>query len=128
MADFKLVGYAAMDAASNTSLTSAIKIAPELTHYMIRIPPAAFNATTCTVSILGAETSTATYLPLCYSNNPATSTSSGISYWEAPATAAVSGALVICEGAQFVPGWMKFKFSSTATANTGIQVWAHKFD
>lgn len=129
MATFKLMAIATPDAASNTSLTSAFPVPGEVSHFMIQIPPGTSwcATTTCGINVLGGESSTGSFYDVAYSNNPATSTS-GHAVWSTAGSAAVSGAAIICEALQFVPGFAKLRFLQTVTAATGFKIYARKFD
>lgn len=127
MALQKYVGTLYPDAASNTSLTSAWAVPGEFSHFVVEIPANMLVTTTGNVRWLGAGTVDGTYKQILYSNNPATSTSGGAFVGETPNSAAVSGAMVVCEAFQFTP-FIKAQFSATCTANTGINVYAKKWD
>ena len=130
MADFKKIITAYPDAASNTSLTSAFTVPGEFSHFAINVPAMSVWAATIAcgnVRVLGSPTLTGTYVPVGYSNNPATTTS-GFAVWESGMTACISGGIVICEALQFVP-YAKLQFTGTMTAATSpFIVFGRKFD
>ena len=144
MAIFKQIASASIYAASNCTYTSNFFVPGEFQQFLLRIPPAAnwCSTNTCAVTIeaytLSAPTSA--FYPIGYSNNPATTTSAWF-VWSTAGSAAVSGALVICEALAFVPsvanysgsgdgagGWARLKFSNTATAATDFAIYGRKFD
>ena len=127
MADFKFIASANVDAASNTSLTSAIQIPGGFSHFAIEIPAAMAATATAQLRVLAAATSGGTYRQVVYSNNPATATSGNAFAGEASGSSVLSGAFVINEALMFAP-YVKFQFSATATANTAINVYGRKFD
>lgn len=121
MREFKQIGIAYPDAASGTSLTSALEIPTEFDEYAILVPALAVNtAVCCGVRVLVSDTSTGTYYDVTYSSNPATATSA-FTPWQSPGTAP-SGAMVMCEALRFCPGYAKFQYLTTATANTGAAI------
>lgn len=130
MADFKVIVNAVPDAASNTSLTSAFKVMGEFSHYAIKIAAqTTWSATAAcgNIRVLGSDTLTGTYVPVGYSNNPATTTS-GFALWETGMTACVSGGVVICEALQFTP-FAKLQYTGTMTAAVGqFVIFGRKFD
>jgi len=129
MATFKKIAEATPDAASDTSLTSAFYIPPEFTDFAMSIPPNFANTGTCNVQVLASETKTGTFYPVMFSHMPATSTSNyTAAIWKTNASAACSGAWVISEAFEFVPGWAKLQFVTTCTANTGFVVYGRKND
>lgn len=131
MRTYKLIATAFPDAASDTSLTSAVPIPYEFDEYAILVPPLGANTATCSIRVLGSESQAGTYYDVSYSNQPNTATCSLVNQiWMSPASAAVSGAFVLCEALRFVPGWAKFQYVNTATANTGsaIKVFARMGD
>ncbi len=127
MSDFKFIASANVDAASNTSLTSAIAIPGNFSHFAVEVPQAMGITATCQIRVLGAQTIAGTFREVVYSNNPATSTSGNARAGEISASSVLSGAFVINEALMFAP-FVKFQFSSTATANTALQVYGRKFD
>jgi len=129
MADFKIVANPSLNAASDTSLTSAFTVPGEFSHYAIKVPPLSGWCATvacCNVRIMGSDSPTGTFYDVGYSNNPATTTS-GFALWEMASSSAISGGIVICEALQFTP-YAKLKFTSTATANTAFMIFGRKFD
>lgn len=123
MRQFKLLATAYPNAASNTSLSSAVPIPGEFDEYAILIPPLFAVTATCGVNILVAESSSDTFYPVVYSNSPATATCSLVNQtWQSPASAACTGAMVLCEALRFSPGYAKFNYLNTATANTGAAI------
>lgn len=127
MSDFKFIASANVDAASNTSLTSAIAIPGGFSHFSVEVPAAMAITATAQIRVLGSRTATGTFSEIVYSNNPATSTSGNARAGEISASSVLSGAFVINEALMFAP-FVKFQFSSTATANTAINVYGRKFD
>jgi len=131
MRTYKLIATANPSAASNTSLTSSVPIPAEFDEYAILVPASFAITATCGVRVLGAESLAGTYYNVTYSNSPSTATCSLVNQlWQSPASAAVSGAFVMCEALRFVPGYAKFQYINTATANTGaaIKVFARMGD
>lgn len=123
MRTFKLVATAMPSAASNTSLSSAVPIPLEFDEYAIQIPALFAVTATCGVGVLVSETETGTYYPVVYSNNPSTAACGLVEQtWQSPASAACGGAMVICEALRFSPGYAKFQYLNTATANTGAAI------
>lgn len=123
MRTFKLIATAQPSAASDTSLSSAVPIPNEFDEYGVLIPASFAITATCGVRVLCSETESGTYYDVAYSNNPATVTCSLVNQiWQSPASAAVSGAMVLCEALAFTPGWAKFQYINTATANTGSAI------
>lgn len=122
MAIFKQIATAYPNAASDTSLTSAFTFATEYEQYAIFVPPLLAVTATCGINVMAYDATTASYYDVVYSNNPATSTS-GLSPWASPASAACMGAFVICEALQFTPGQAKLKFLNTVTANTSVRIY-----
>lgn len=129
MATFKLMAVAVPNAASNTSRTSAFAVPGEVSHFMIQVPAATTwcVTTTCAIHVMGSQSQTGTFTEVAYSNNPATTTS-GHAIWSTAGSATVSGAMIICEALQFVPGWAQLRFVSTVTAATNFNIYARKFD
>lgn len=129
MATFKQIAVAKPNAASDTSLTSAFYVPPEFSQFVIKIPALFAVTGTCNVQVLGSDSQTGTFYPIMYSHSPATSVSNyTASIWKTCASAACSGAWVICEAMAFVPGWAKLQFVSTATANTDFVIYGRKND
>lgn len=123
MRQYKLIATAYPNAASNTSLTSVVPIPGEFDEYAILVPAAFANTATCSVRVLGAESESGTFYDISYSNPPSTATCSLVNQtWQSPASAAVSGAFVLCEALRFVPGYAKFQYQNTATAHTGAAI------
>lgn len=127
MSVYKFIASANVNAASNTSLTSAIAIPGEFSHFAVEVPAAMAITATAQIRVLGAQTLTGTYREIVYSNNPATSTSGNARAGEISASSVLSGAFVINEAIMFAP-FIRFQFSATATANTALQVYGRKFD
>lgn len=127
MADFKLIGVMYPNAASDTSLTSAFAIPGEYSHFAVEIPALMCVTATGNIRWLGAASSTGTFREIVFSNNPATSTTGNAFVGEASYSSVASGAFLVCEAFMFAP-YIKGKFTSTCTANTGIKVYARKFD
>lgn len=127
MADFRRLQAITMDAASDTSLSSAFQVQGEFSHFALEVPSTSgwCVTSTCNIRLMGSQSETGTYYNVGYSNNPATSTS-GFSLWEVPQSAALGG-IVISEGFQFVK-WGKLQFTSTATAATDFILYGRKFD
>ena len=112
MANFVKIGTFTMDAASGTSLTSALRIPGEFSHFCLQVPSGATSwCTTTTVNIraLGADSAAGTFYQVGYSNNPATATS-GFALFE------ITG------------DYAKLQFSNTATAATNFTLYGRKFD
>ena len=129
MASYVKIGTFTMNAASNTTLTSALEVPGEFSHYAIVIPSGATSwctTTTVNVRVLSAVDSSSTYYQVGYSNNPATSTS-GFALWEAGNSACINGGVVICEGMQFAK-YAKLQFSNVATGVTNFVLMGRKFD
>lgn len=126
MATFKLIGTITPDAASNTSLTSAFSMPGEFSHFAIEIPASMCASGVGNIRVMSANTPTGTYRHVVYSNNPATATSGNQYAGEMSSTSIASGAFVINEGLQFAT-YLKLQFTSTATANTGINLYGRKF-
>ena len=123
MRTFKLVATASPDAASNTSLTSGVAIPVEFDEYALQIPSNFAVTATCGVRVLVSDSLTGTYYPVVYSNNPATAACGLVEQtWQSPASASSEGAMVICEALRFSPGFVKFQYLNTATANTGAAI------
>lgn len=117
-----------MDAASNTSQTSALPIPGEFTHFALQIPSGVWGATaTNNIRIKGAASAAGTYYQVGYSNNPSTATS-GFPICEIANSAVVNGAYVISEAFMFVPGYAKLQFANTATISTDFVLYGRKFD
>lgn len=127
MATFKVIATATVDAASDTSLTSAFAVPGEMSHYAIAFPDIYAVTATCNVHILVSDSSTGTFKRVQYSANPST------------AVTAVSGEpwstgidsenrMVICEALMFAPSHAKLQFVRTATANTDFVIYGRKFD
>lgn len=129
MATFKLMANATPDGASNVSRTSAFAVPGEVSHFMIMVPSSTIwcATTTCAITVMGSDSATGTFYDVAYSNNPATTTS-GHAVWSTAGSAAVSGALIICEALQFVPGFAKLRFAQTVSAATTFKIYARKFD
>lgn len=128
MANFCKIGTFTMDAASNTSLTSALPIPGEFTHFALKVPSGVWGATaTNNIRILGADSSTGTYYQVGYSNNPSTATS-GFPICEIANSAVVNGGFIISEAFMFVPGYAKLQFVNTATISTDFVLYGRKFD
>lgn len=140
MALMKQIATATMDAASNTSLTSAFFVPGEFQQFLLRLPPCAnWSATaSCGINILGSPTQGGAFYQVGYSNNPAT-VSSAWSPWSAAGSATVSGCNIICEALAFLPGvvdssqsqaagaWAKVQFLQTVTMATDIAIYGRKF-
>lgn len=129
MAAYVKIGTFTMDAASATSLTSALQIPGEFSHFALQVPSGATTwcaTTTVNIRVLAAVSSTGSYYQVGYSNNPATATS-GFNLWEVGFSAARNGGMVICEGMQFAK-YAKLQFSNTATASTDFVLMGRKFD
>lgn len=125
MAIFKQIATAYPNAASNTSLTSEFTFSTEYDQYAILVPPLIANTATCGINVMAYDSVNAAYYDVVYSNNPATATS-GLYPWASPASAACTGAFVMCEALLFVPGQAKLKFLNTMTANTSIRIYGRK--
>ena len=127
MSEFKFIASANVNAASNTSLTSAIQIPGNFSHFAVEVPAAMCITATAQIKVLGAGSLAGTYREIVYSDNPATATSGNALAGKISASSVLSGAFVINEAIMFAP-FVKFQFTSTATANTAINVWGRKFD
>lgn len=130
MANFVKIGTFTMDAASGTSLTSALRIPGEFSHFCLQVPSGATSwCTTTTVNIraLGADSAAGTFYQVGYSNNPATATS-GFALFEIANSACINGGRVISEGFMFTGDYAKLQFSNTATAATNFTLYGRKFD
>ena len=129
MATFKLLATASMDAASNTSLTSAFIVPGEMSHYALAIPTVASwcVTATCNVKVQVASSTADTFFTVGYSANPATSTT-GITAEDWATGISPDNQMVICEALMFSPGFAKLQFVSTATLTTDILVYGRKFD
>lgn len=121
MSERRVVQVAYPDAASNTSLTSAFAVPKEYSHFAIVLPGLFANTATCGVGILTSDSPTGTFRKIAYSNNPATVTSTQV-FWDTPASAAISGAVIVCEALMFAQEYAKLQFTNTVTANTAFKI------
>lgn len=125
MAIFKQIATAYPEAASGATLTSVFTFSTEYDQYAILVPPLIANTATCGINVMAYDATNAAYYDVVYSNSPSTSTS-GLTPWASPASAACTGAFVMCEALLFTPGQAKLKFLNTMTANTSIRIFGRK--
>ena len=123
MSDRRVIAYATMDAASNTSQTSAFEVPKDYSHFAIVIPAANTwcQSTVCGLAVLTADSLAGPFRKIGYSNNPATVTSDQV-FWDSPKSAAVSGSVIICEALMFAQKYAKIQFTNTATATTAFPI------
>lgn len=129
MALYDVIGTFTMNAASGTSLTSALRIPGEYSHFALQVPSGATTwctTTTVNIRILNGLTATGNFYQVGYSNNPFTATS-GFNLCEVPQSATINGGTVIAEGLMFAK-YAKLQFSNTATATTSFTLLGRKFD
>ena len=134
MGVYKQIAYAAVNAASDTSLTSIVYIPPDFTDFAVQIPPRLAVTGTCGINILVSNANTVTtFTPMYYSNQEMSvktlvATNAAYMQWFSPASVASEGGFVMCPVIQLAPSYIKFQFLRTATANTGLTVWGRSRD
>src|SRR5580765_5818647 len=97
MSDFKFIASANVDTASATSLTSAIAIPGNFSHFAIEVPALMLNTATGNIRVLGGRSLTGTFQPIVYSNNPSTTTTGNAFAGEVAYTGVISGTWMINE-------------------------------
>lgn len=124
MATWGVIGTYTMDAASATSLTSALLIDGVFQQYALQIPSGATTwcaTTTCNIRFLGAVTSASTYYQIGYQNGYRATATSGFQIIEVGFSACRDGGIVMIEGT-YLGRNSKLQFSNTATAGTNFNL------
>jgi ABC-type microcin C transport system permease subunit YejE len=134
MGVYKQIAYAAVNASSDTSLTSIVYIPPDFTDFCVQVPALLANTGTCGINLLVSDANTTTtFIPMYYAQNQMDiktvfTTNAVYAQWYSPASVASQGGYVICPAIQYAPSYIKFQFLRTATANTGLTIWGRKVD
>lgn len=116
MGYFGAIGKLSMDAASVTSLTSALAVDGQFDEFALQIPSGIWASTaTANIRMLGSNSATGTYYQIQYSNSPATTTSVA-KFWEVSMSTVVNGGIVKID--TVVPAYVKLQFTATATITT----------
>ncbi len=114
--------------AATASQTSAIQLDyGEPVIWAIKVPAVAnwCVTATCNIRLLGAVSSSGTYVTIGYSQNPATGTSETFRNWEVPISS--SDVVATCEAAQFMP-WVKIQATNSATVATSFYLIGRKIN
>lgn len=128
MATFKELLTVTMDAASNTSLTSAFEIPTEFNRFALEVPASSGWCITATVNVRlqQARSAAGTYRNVYFSQNPTTATS-GNTIWEATQSVTGNGGFVIGEVFSYAK-YCKLQFTRTATAAATFVLYGGKDD